>query len=291
MARKSSPSPFREAFNVTMSCAMGKELTPKQAPTARRIAVDIAIMTLLGLLMAILGPFGSFELPFAIRLIYWLALGYVGYAVYRPMGLIVDRLHRRLELSRGWLWVTACLLATIPMSVIVYVVGFLPGPIPMPDADTALRQYVYVLAVGGAVTLLFVMLEKQETETHDVNDLQTGRDEQVPEPTVMQKEGVRLVGRLSPPLGSDILAVENEDHYVRVHTALGSELILMRLGDAVEELGGIDGIQVHRGWWVARHAVEDVRREGRNIRLVLPGGIEAPVSRANVQVLKDAGWL
>ena len=78
---------------------------------------------------------------------------------------------------------------------------------------------------------------------------------------------------------------------MRVHTALGSELILLRMRDAVAELDGIDGAQVHRSWWVARDAVEDVKRDGRNLRLVLTGGLEAPVSRARVAELKDSGWL
>ena len=77
---------------------------------------------------------------------------------------------------------------------------------------------------------------------------------------------------------------------MRAHTALGSELILLRLRDAMAELDGIDGLQVHRSWWVARHAVDDVRRDGRNVRLVLPGGLEAPVARANLAVLKQQGW-
>jgi DNA-binding LytR/AlgR family response regulator len=59
----------------------------------------------------------------------------------------------------------------------------------------------------------------------------------------------------------------------------------------VAELDGVEGAQVHRSWWVARDAVEDVKREERNVRLVLPGGLEAPVSRARVAELKDAGWL
>ena len=81
-----------------------------------------------------------------------------------------------------------------------------------------------------------------------------------------------------------------EDHYVRAHTAMGSDLILMRMRDAVSELDGLEGEQVHRSWWVARGAVEDVKRGGRNIRLVLSGGLEAPVSRANVAPLKAGGW-
>jgi len=50
-------------------------------------------------------------------------------------------------------------------------------------------------------------------------------------------------------------------------------------------------MQVHRSWWVARGAVEDVLREGRNLRLGLARGIEAPVARAKIAELKDARWI
>lgn len=46
-----------------------------------------------------------------------------------------------------------------------------------------------------------------------------------------------------------------EDRYLRIHTDGGSDLILMRLRDAVGELAGADGLQVHRSFWVARAAV------------------------------------
>ena len=67
-------------------------------------------------------------------------------------------------------------------------------------------------------------------------------------------------------------------------------LVLMRLRDAIPHIEGIEGRQVHRSWWVARGAVEDVRREGRNVRLVLGEDLIAPVSRAQVSELKTAGW-
>ncbi|MFM7348015.1 MAG: LytTR family DNA-binding domain-containing protein [Erythrobacter sp.] len=88
-----------------------------------------------------------------------------------------------------------------------------------------------------------------------------------------------------------MIALEMEDHYVRVHTALGSALVLMRMRDAVVLLGDLEGMQVHRSWWVARGAVEDVLREGRNLRLKLARGIEAPVARAKVADLKEARWI
>ena len=101
----------------------------------------------------------------------------------------------------------------------------------------------------------------------------------------------KLLARLSPRLGHDVLALQGEDHYVRVHTTLGSELLLMRLGDAVEELGGMAGERVHRSWWVAREAVAEARMNGRRACLTLSNGVEAPVSREATSRLRRAGWL
>lgn len=61
--------------------------------------------------------------------------------------------------------------------------------------------------------------------------------------------------------------------------------------DAVAELAGTEGMQVHRSWWVARNSVESVVQEGRNVRLTLRGGIEAPVARSSVPTLRASGWL
>jgi DNA-binding LytR/AlgR family response regulator len=90
--------------------------------------------------------------------------------------------------------------------------------------------------------------------------------------------------------GAVIYAVSAEDHYLRLHTSKGADLLLMRLADAIVELEGLEGAQTHRSWWVARDAVEGARREGDRAVLVLKGGVEAPVSRPNVKPLKDAGW-
>lgn len=82
-----------------------------------------------------------------------------------------------------------------------------------------------------------------------------------------------------------------EDHYVRVHTAHGSALVLMSLSQAITGLKDVEGVQTHRSWWVARSAITGMVEDGRNLRLRLDGGLEAPVSRARVGLLRDAGWL
>ena len=63
-------------------------------------------------------------------------------------------------------------------------------------------------------------------------------------------------------LGTELLHIEVEDHYLRVHTNLGSDLILLRLSDAIGELDQAIGRQVHRSHWVSRRAVAGIERNG-----------------------------
>jgi DNA-binding LytR/AlgR family response regulator len=87
-----------------------------------------------------------------------------------------------------------------------------------------------------------------------------------------------------------LIALEAEDHYVRAHTDAGSELLTMRFSDALAELAQAHGHQLHRSWWAAADAIEDIRwrRGGGEARL--SGGLVAPVSRGFAAALKEAGW-
>ncbi|MBH1942619.1 LytTR family transcriptional regulator DNA-binding domain-containing protein [Erythrobacter sp. YJ-T3-07] len=258
-----------------------------QHPVLRKVLIDLSIMVVLGVVLAVMGPFGSFQMPLSVRLLYWVGLAVTGYACFRPIGALVTSLGPRLDLPEWPLWIAACLLASVPVTLAVFWAGQLPGPFSLPSFDNFARTYPYVLLVGSGVTVLFHQIERRKAVPM-TGDLRRPSEPQVETPPAPE---ARFLDRLPAHLGSDLLALEMEDHYVRVHTALGSELILLRMRDAVAELGGVEGAQVHRSWWVARDAVEDVKRDGRNLRLVLTGGLEAPVSRARVAELKDAGWL
>ena len=85
--------------------------------------------------------------------------------------------------------------------------------------------------------------------------------------------------------------MESEDHYLRLHTSQGQDLILMRLADAVAELEGIEGAQVHRSWWVAREAIAESRRGDGRATLTLKDGSEVPVSRTYAKLLRERGWI
>lgn len=271
------------------SARMTQPVPPDSDLPIRRVLIDLSLMTLIGVVLAIIGPFGSFGMPLAWRLVYWLGLAYAGYAIYRPIGGLIGRLEHSLALPSAGLWVAAVVVATVPMTAVVLLLGSLPGPLAIPSAQVVLGTYASVFVIGAAVTALFYALQSGKTAQSAPADRPTTPPQTAPEAEAPRP--IRFLERLPPELGSDLIALEMEDHYVRAHTALGSDLVLLRLRDALAELGGLEGMQVHRSWWVARHAVKDVVRDGRNVRLLLDTGIEAPVSRANVSVLRDAGWI
>lgn len=87
-----------------------------------------------------------------------------------------------------------------------------------------------------------------------------------------------FVKKLRPELGRSILALEAQEHYIKVHTDHGHELIHYRFGDAVQQLTGTPGLQVHRSYWVAEDAVVAIEPVGKSYRLTLRNGLAVPVS-------------
>ncbi|MFN3305544.1 MAG: LytTR family DNA-binding domain-containing protein, partial [Roseateles sp.] len=88
-----------------------------------------------------------------------------------------------------------------------------------------------------------------------------------------------------------LIAVEAHDHYLRVHTDAGVELLTMRFSDALAELSGAHGFQTHRSWWVAGEAIEAAQWRRGAGELRLAGDLIAPVSRRHAPTLRAAGWL
>jgi hypothetical protein len=108
-----------------------------------------------------------------------------------------------------------------------------------------------------------------------------------PVSSVGQPTGFRALVPLH--LGQELVALQAEDHYVRVVTDKGNALIRYRFSDALDEVRNVEGVQVHRSHWVAIRAISRVRSEGKGHTLCLHNGSEVPVSRSNLGVLRVAG--
>ena len=227
-----------------------------------------------GVFLALSGAFGSGEAPLAPRLAFWVGLMLVGSLIGTGVAAAAERYG--LFESRPWLAAIGVALAmTPPMTVIVWGAMRLAFGAPMTAAAYA-YLLPYVLLVALAMTALNVLANRRPQETH----------------AAAAGEGPpRFLERLPLKLrGAELYAVSAEDHYLRLHTSRGSDLILMRLSDAVAELEGIEGARTHRSWWVAKDAVVDAASGDGRAVLKLKNGVEAPVSRTYARALRLARW-
>ena len=229
-----------------------------------------------GVFLAAVGAFGMNEAPLRQRLLYWVPLMLAGAVVGRMMSVFTSR-RPSAGANRLVDWALLSLLVSVPTTVLVWAVtgamfhGYAPTSLPF--------LLGAVLLISAPMTAIMMLVNTPGPATHS------------PSPgaaPVTVRFVARLPGRI---MGGVIYAVQAEDHYLRVRTSKGDDLILVRLADAMAELEGIEGAQVHRSWWVAKDGVAEVKRADGRVTLVLKDGAEAPVSRPNVKALRDAGWI
>jgi len=233
-----------------------------------------------GVFLAILNPFGSVtEVPFPTAALYWVSMIVWGGVVGEALGWLIQRQSPNLPV-----W-ASIFIVSIGMTLLVLpAVGAaeaLMGRPIAPDGWPIMTFFVWVLTVSGSALgrlITYAFGPKPEAQPAARADV----------PGAASAFLDRLPIRMR---SADLWAVESEDHYLRVHTSAGSELILMRLADAVRELSGIEGLQTHRSWWVAKQGLADVVKGDGKLVLKLKSGAEAPVSRTYLKAVKDAGWL
>jgi DNA-binding LytR/AlgR family response regulator len=251
---------------------MAKMAAANAHPLLKRAGAEFALLAVFGLFMAALGPFGTGRAPPSLRTAYWLAC-IIGGGV---IGVGLDEAWGR-RLRRFWPRLTFDSLAmTPPVTLLVWTVSWIAFRAPL-VAWRYVGLLIPVLIVSAMVTALRLLVWRDPAPaptTERASDAAAGFRHRL--------SARRRAARL--------LAVQAEDHYLRVHTDAGDELITLRFSDALAELEHIPGFRTHRSWWVAADAIEGVRwRRGRG-ELRLEGALKAPVSRANAAALKAAGW-
>jgi len=259
---------------------------------AKRLTIELLVMVALGLLIGLLGPFGTFAAPPAQRMLSWVIWLLAGYALFRPTGIVANWLCEATGMPRFAGTLLALVVASVPLTLIITMMAM------RLDFAAALRwpgfwtMYLYILVVAAVVSIAMGAVFGRGTAMPE--DEAPSREPPAPKPTLPQPAPVPepAVPPLPLPPGfGPVHALKGEDHYVRVIGKGREELILMRMRDAIERLGDAEGLRIHRSWWVAKHAVVSVRREGRTAAIVLTSGHEAPVARDMMPALRAAGWL
>lgn len=261
----------------------------------RRLLLELGAMLAVACVIGFLGPFGTYlDGSFVERVNQWWLLLMGAYLLIRPCIALLGRLAELTQLPLRATVTGGVVALSAPLAFIWRSVG--------QNAYRELHGYAELVPFSllCALTVLSVawwaanfdrQLSAQaeasasKRHSHDLaaNSSETGQNATSDYP--------KLYARLSAGFSGPVVALQSEDHYVRVHGPRGSELVLMRLREAIAEMASEPGDQVHRSWWIARAGISRVERSGRSWSIHLINGETAPVSRDAVYRLSQAGLL
>ncbi|MEM9501675.1 MAG: LytTR family DNA-binding domain-containing protein [Pseudomonadota bacterium] len=227
-------------------------------------------MALGGLFLAIIGATDSYQYSLTLRLTFWLGLCAVAgvIAVTIERAFVGFGLRPQKTLIWWGLLATALAVAMVP---IIFLVNSTGTYSPIADLPVFAVNSFAISAALSALRLLIGTLLTNAVSTAPAQTNTTVRPVDTRPP---------LLERLKPGLRSaELWALKSEGHYLKVITDQGSELILMRLKDAIAETSPIEGMQVHRSWWLARRQGIDRRINDGRIELTLDQDTWVPISR------------
>lgn len=217
-----------------------------------------------GVLLSLLAPYSTHKFSTVYRFMYWIGLCLAGGFGAAITDLIVH--WRNLNVKPWPLAIWHSITSTLAVASII-LLGTL-NSFGKPDLMNFFSAIFYIWVIAITISSIGALLNRRQ------------EDESVLRPT--------LYDRLPPKLRSaDIYALAAEDHYVRVITSKGDDLILMRLSDAIKETTPLKGLSPHRSWWVSESAVDKATKS----EIVLHSGQAVPISRTGLKHVRAAGWI
>jgi hypothetical protein len=264
----------------------------------------VASGTLLSIGLALSEPSASEGLGLPARLAFWFS--HVGSAllVFELVQIQLGRIALFERLPPLLLIVSVGLVGAVLFAafnlVLLDRITFLAGD-PMDREPLSVAGLMEELRDSGAVSVLFWVLLNSPRLIIIARQKDTGLADRPPTSDVTQVPSdaatsppeaggplLDLLSRLPPRIGTDIVAVSAELHYLRVYTRRGEALILMSFGRAVEALGIIPGQRIHRSHWVALAHVASLESDADRVICRLETGLELPVSRTHRPGLRAA---
>lgn len=259
-------------------------IAPKEASFGARHKRGFVIAAIVGLLLTFVGALDTGDLPLLQRLAYWEILMLSGAMIGLGVSEAVEKWGRLRTKPALEMPLVAGLIA-LPLTFMVVGTSNLFFQTQPPTLEALAIMFAITFFISLVMTALNYFIHWPGKVIPE-----TPQAMHAPQPEAITN---RFADRLPLPMRSaKIIALEAEDHYLRVHFEGGqSTLILMRLSDAIAELPAGAGAQTHRSWWVAKDAVRGVTKADGRATLTLAEPLEAPVSRSFYKALNDAGWL
>lgn len=145
-----------------------------------------------------------------------------------------------------------------------------PRPEPDNQANLASKQ-----SVAHRASLKLVSREQGDGSETNTQDLQAQNS---------QKQ--MFLQSLPGVVGTDVIAVSSDLHYLNVWTVAGRSTVLGNLRDVVNDLGDI-GLQVHRSHWVAHAHVRRIIGSASNASCILSNELRIPISRRRWKSVRE----
>jgi len=243
----------------------------------KRAGILIMICLIIGVIINLFSPTVTLLMDPNERLEFWIILCLVG-----GIGVFISDIILAIFAPK-WPELLTAFFQSITGTIAVLIPLFtIYGPEDLPRYETAV---IFVWAIIALIVAGAYIFSRQIR----------GAGQDQPSDTVIADSHnmtPKVLSRLPIHFQSaELYALSAEDHYVRVHTSKGAEMVLMRLSDAIAESEPLTGLQTHRSWWVSKDAIEDIQSKGRGAEITLKGNIKVPVSRNALKILKNKGWL
>lgn len=221
------------------------------------------------LVLALTGPFGTYEaMAFSQRLVFWLV-------VFTGIGFFMHVCQTAALRSR---W-----LAPLPPVLRLGAGAVLAG---LPGAAVVIFVYAVFhppVMAAGSLPVIWLQVALIGWVVGIVEFLDWGTTPAAAAPT---RQRTAFHKRLPPELGDDIISISMQDHYAEVTTTKGRHLVLIRLGDAIAELQGAPGVQLHRSHYASAAHLLRLHREGTRLWATLSDGRSLPVSASRAEAVR-----
>ncbi|MEE9388588.1 MAG: LytTR family DNA-binding domain-containing protein [Paracoccaceae bacterium] len=211
------------------------------------------------IILAIAGPFGTFmSMAFSERLLYWGAVVAISAIFVQFVKVFID-----IKFSNQPTWKKALAVSTLLTVFLTPVLYFLTIKV------NQLRPGYF------APIWLFAVLTFSLTNIVILSQSFLGYN--------IFKDKPRLYQRLRNSNTKKIYRLSVRDHYVDVYSETGKETILMRFSDALIELDGQLGKQIHRSHWISCDEVHKLKKIKGRLFVWLKDGSRLPISRSYQQ--------
>lgn len=224
------------------------------------------------LIFTVTGPFGTERsMPVAVRFFYWLSVQLAGWTTAIVFSVLADAFLKPVAKHAFTRMMIGAIAAALPIGLWI---GFIDwgfsGRAPVPAAVLANAAVALPLSALFCILAYMTLHRDLESVTRTVSD--------APPP---------LLARLKPDNRGAILRLSAEDHYTRVVTSRGQELLLLRFSDAVKEVANTGGLQIHRSHWIADRHVAQLHKTDNGLSVLAKDGTLLPISRASQKSARE----